>query len=326
MLRTVFILTVLMTGIGCSPDAPHENPLDPFHQSFSENQFTFRGQVLQKNPPHNPLSGCLIFLQPEKKYTQADEQGRFEFISLQNGEHQAVIIKPGFDSTLIAINFDTLTSASIPFYLNGKPFLKSAAIYSEYIDQWWPDPRVFLLMSISVGDPDGIGDLKELRLEIPGLNLSFPFSATAKTDSFYLRLDELQFPENSLFPLVGQETKVVLIDASDSKITDATYRLLRIINTSPLTKTPTGLQTISATPTFVWEPYLTTFTFSYEISVFVISAGIPLLIHRKKLPDDTQTRYVYPASLSSGTYFWTIGIRDKFGNFSRSKEASFLVQ
>jgi hypothetical protein len=318
--------TIFVQWIGCAPDAPHENPLDPFHQSVGESQFTFKGQILQKNPPHTPLEGCLVFISPEQKFIHSDKNGRFEFTSGQDGEHQVIISKIDFDSTQLAINFDTLSSTSVPIYLNGKPFLTSTAIYSEYIDQWWPYPQVFLLTSITVADPDGVSDLKEMHLEIPGISLSFPFSATAKTDSFSLRLDELRFPGNSLFPLVGQETKVVLVDDSDSRFIDNSFRLLRIIDIPPLTKTPTGLQAVSATPTFTWEAYQANFAFTYEISVFVINAGIPVLIHQKKFLKDSLFQYAYPELLSSGTYFWTIGVRDKFGNFSRSKEASFLVQ
>ncbi|NIA30758.1 MAG: hypothetical protein GWP06_12705, partial [Actinobacteria bacterium] len=151
------------------------------------------------------------------------------------------------------------------------------------------------------------------------------FSATARPDSFSLRIDQLALPGQNIASLVGEKIYIHLRDSSGSTILNGPHQLVRVLDESPLPVSPTALETTAPRPTFKWQSYFAAFSFTFEISVFHISAGIPMRIfYRRSLPSE-QTQFAFPDSLTSGTYFWTVGVRDRFQDLIRSKEASFIV-
>ena len=164
-----------------------------------------------------------------------------------------------------------------------------------------------------------------MQLYIPSFEIKFPFQFTARPDSFFIRLDDLSLPDNNLFSIIGQEQKVILVDEAGTMVISGPYHLIRIITTLPTPQSPTGLQSVTAQPLFQWQNYSALFTFQFEVKVFVVNAGVPVLIHHKKNLSSNLQQYQYPDSLPTGTYFWAVGVRDNLGNFSRSKEASFIV-
>jgi len=326
MIKTSQIVVIigLLIFVACVPDAPHDNPLDPFYQT-SKGINVFSGQVLQKNEPHAPIGDCLVSLLPEQQFVRTDNNGKFSFAGTQPGRHRIAVSKTGYDSLLKTIDFDTVRNRIVHFYLNGTPFLKKIKIYSEYIDQWWPDPVTSMIVEITIGDPDGVSDIRDIRLSVPSQDTSFAFSKTARPDSFFLRLDELVVTRQDLFALVGAQQYVILTDESGTEVTSGPHYLIRIITSTPQTESPTGLQVVDAQPVFTWQPYIAQFSYKYEILIFFLNAGIPILIHRSAELEPQQLQYTYPDSLSPGTYFWTVAIRDRLGNFCRSKEATFIV-
>ena len=319
------LLCLLLVQWNCVPEAPHSNPLDPIHKTYSNGIMTINGQVLKKNEPHLPLDSCLILLSPVQQFDTSDANGLFCFTNLYAGDYRLIISGEGFASDTFQLHTDSLDNSQLHFYLNAFPFIQSFRIYSEFIDQWWPDPSYVVNCALTAGDPDGISDLSEIRLSIPEVNIERIFETTLKPDSFSLALTTEDFPNNNVFELIGKAVFIEIIDKSNERIKEGPYHLIRVIETSPDSLTPTGLQSVSARPFFHWKAYSASFSFNYEISVFFISSGIPLLIYSAANIPPTQTQYEYPDSLQSGTYFWTVGVRDELGNFSRSKEAAFLV-
>ncbi len=322
--RKIVAVLVVVLGLRCVPEAPHTNPVDPYFQSGNSKKI-FHGEVLHKSEPFSPLPGCRVLMLPEKQFEFTDSRGQFRFSLLQAGVHQFVLEKNGFSTDTILINPDTVRRSPVHFFLNGKPYVKQLRIYSEYIDQWWPDPVTLIHFELLAGDPDGGGDLKSLFLRVPELGLDTTFRATARPDSFTLRLTGEDFPENDPFRLIGQDAFVYLTDRSDERVKEGPFHLIRILENSPVPLEPVSLQEVSPRPLFRWEPYPASFAFTYEVAVFFIQAGIPILIFQDEGLPPTQLQYQYPDSLATGTYFWTVGVRDKLGNFSRSKEASFVV-
>ncbi|NOY61109.1 MAG: carboxypeptidase regulatory-like domain-containing protein [Calditrichaeota bacterium] len=320
----ILVVIGIVINIACTPDAPHDNPLDPA-VNFESLRKTIRGQVLQKNAPHFPLPDCLVIIKPGQEYTYSDANGLFTFSLTQSGMHSITCSKDGYDSLRISVNADSLGDDIFRIYLNGKPIVASVKLYSEYIDQWWPDPVAFLNAEMIADDPDGMSDLSEIYLTIGADSSKYNFTATARPDSFSLRIDQLALPEQNIVSLVGEKIYIHLRDSSGSHILNGPHQLVRVLNDSPLPVSPTALETTVSRPTFYWQSYFTAFSFTFEISVFHISAGIPVRIfHRRSLAPEL-TQFAFPDSLTSGTYFWTVGVRDRFDDLIRSKEASFIV-
>ncbi len=318
------LLIFLGLVLSCVPDAPHSNPIDPYNQNPIPS-ITLQGHVLRKYEPHLPISNCQVLLFPEEMVRFTDSTGSFTFRLAEMGVHQLIFRKTGFTPDTVELDMDTLNTAPQHFYLNAEPYVRQITIFSEYIDQWWPEPFTTINFWLIADDPDGLSDIDTLRVLIPDLGIVREFQETVRPDSFRLMLTQEDFPEGNPFPLVGKDIFILLEDRSRAQVTSGPYHLIRIMEQSPVAIEPTALQEVSARPLFRWEPYPASFAFQYEVSVFRIQAGIPILIHQALRIPATQFQYQYPDSLSSGTYFWTIGVRDEFNNLSRSKEASFVV-
>lgn len=321
----LWVITLVVFGIFCAPEAPHDNILDPYRNGGNAKGIEFFGEVLQKSEPHLPVKNCKVFLLPEQKFDTTNTVGRFYFTEMVPGIHQLIIEKGGFTTDTFFVDPDTVSGNPTHFFLNGEPYIEAVKIFSEFIDQWWPEPIAYVNTGIKVGDPDGVSDLQNVTFQVPAFNLAAGFQETSVPDSFFLQLNEQFDPNIDLRDLIGKEIRIVLTDNSGARVVSQPYFLIRLNENSPETVEPTGLQIVEGNPVFKWVPYNASFTFHYEISVFFVNAGIPLLIHNKQKISPDTLQYQYPDSLSSGTYFWTVGVRDNLGNLSRSKEASFLV-
>ncbi len=327
LIRTsYFISFFLMLVFNCVPEAPHDNALDPYHSSAAESGIELVGEVIQKVEPHSPISDCLVLLLPEQRFDTTSTDGRFRFMNILPGLHHVIVNKSGFDSDTFQIIPDTVQRNPVHFPINGRPVIKKTKVYSQYIDQWWPDPVVFINFETIVEDSDGMSDIEDVQIEIPAFNLIRSLTNTARPDSFSLQLSDTDFPDNNIFSAIGKKIYFIVTDKSNSQTFSDPNYLIRIIDTSPETIEPSALQTVGPRPILQWRSYLAVYPFTYEVSVFFVTAGIPVLIHYQNEIDLTVHQYQYPDSLVAGTYFWTVAIRDELENLSRSKEASFLVQ
>lgn len=325
LFKLLMVSALMLRFTACVPEAPRLNPLDPFFQSKDSSVSSFAGEILKKNDPRLPIPDCLVLLLPEQLFTRSNESGRFQFQNIGEGVHQFVISKEGFSTDTFFVDVDTVSQGTVVFHLNGNPYLKDIHIFSEFIDQWWPDPITTVNVQVIVDDPDGISDIEMLKMQVPDITVDTSLQSTSQPDSFVLRMEAGDFPNEDPFGLIGKDIWIQLEDKSNMRVREGPFHLIRILENSPEPLSPAGLQTAGPSPLFVWQPYPASFKFTYEIWVFVIQGGLPNLLFRDDGLPDSQFQYQYPDSLSPGTYFWTVGVRDELGNFSRSKEASFVV-
>jgi hypothetical protein len=74
-----------------------------------------------------------------------------------------------------------------------------------------------------------------------------------------------------------------------------------------------------------------TFSFTYTLNMSRIDAGISTPVWSVANVNSQISEYQYPGggtapTLTPGNYAWTVTVVDEFGNYSRSKESSFVVQ
>lgn len=322
--KLIFFVLWCTALVSCVPDPPHSNPLDPFYNR--EINLQISGRVSQKNNPYTPLDSCLLLLTPGNYFTFSDNAGNFVFDKLLPGSYQVVTYKSHYQTDTTTFHTDSLVSKPLFIYLNGLPFIKKLYFYSQFIDQWWPDPYYEIVLNLIADDPDGMNDIQEIRLNIPEFDLYESLRTSNRIDSFSISLQGNEFPDGNIFNIIGKNTFIELVDRSGSTQREGPFFIHRIIETSPTPLSPIGLALVNNQPILTWQEFSVPFNFQFEIQIFRIIAGIPNLIFYHKNIPSRQTEYQYPEILTAGQYFWVIWVRDEIGNLSRSKEASFQVQ
>ncbi|RMF56791.1 MAG: hypothetical protein D6748_12680 [Calditrichaeota bacterium] len=311
--------------IGCVPEAPHSNPLDPYLFSTPTGS-VITGTVFSRYQPVQPLKGVMVQLLPDLQIQITDQEGHFEFQNLEPGEYQLIAFRDQYLTDTIHVSLDQTDDTEVAnFFLDALPQVVRVHFFSEHIDQWWPGEIYQAVLQIIVNDADGLSDIDSLHVQIPSLNFQKTMEGTARVDSFVVKIEAGELPDGSLQYLIETPSFVEIIDKSGGKTMSEPLRLTRIIDVTPLPVSPANLENSTSSPLFEWQPVALPFSYSHIVQVYRVNTGIPVLIFTSEPLPESPTAYQYPDSLGSGTYFWTIGILDNLNNFSRSKEASFIV-
>jgi len=326
MIWKICILLLLFLLIGCAPEAPHNNPLDPA-LSNSNSGAKIRGKVYSFYQPLRPLKNVMVTLSPTEQATLTDDQGNFVFQNLNPDQYSLIANKEYYmpDSAAISIA-SAEDEKDVNLFLNALPQIKSMEYYSEHIDRWWLGEIYHAICTVIVADSDGVADLDSVIFINLALNLRKGFSHTSRADSFVIDLEDFELPDFNLQHLIENESYVQLKDKAEGRVIAGPFFLRRIIEDAPSGLTPAELDTASSFPNLSWQPIGFPFSFSFVVQVYRVDAGLTILIHTSPDIPLSQFNYDYPDSLASGTYVWTVGVRDNLKNFSRSKEASFIVR
>jgi len=326
MFWKIFILFSLLVLISCAPEAPHNNPLDPALNN-TDSGAKITGKVYSFYQPLRPLKNVMVTLSPTEQATLTDEQGNFVFQNLNPNQYRLIANKTYYmpDSAAISIASGE-DEKNVNLFLNALPQIKSMEYYSEHIDRWWLGEIYHAIFTLIVADSDGVADLDSVIFKSPSLNISKPFNATSRADSFMIDIENFELPDLNLQHLIENETYVQLKDKAEGRVIAGPFFLRRIIEDAPSGLTPAELDTASSFPNLSWQPIGFPFSFSFVVQVYRVDAGLTILIHTSPDIPLSQFNYDYPDSLASGTYVWTVGVRDNLKNFSRSKEASFIVR
>lgn len=142
-----------------------------------------------------------------------------------------------------------------------------------------------------------------------------------------LSLESASYLSVNIFDLIGVPYDAILYySGGDSVITDEAC-LLRIIEEIPEPIYPKDNVAISNNFEMSWEELSIKFDFTYTITVcFIAPSSYVTEIDRIEGLSDTLTAYTYSEDLMEGSYYWTLGIVDVYGNISRSKEAAFKIE
>ncbi|MCB0282279.1 MAG: hypothetical protein KDF60_06840 [Calditrichaeota bacterium] len=126
--------------------------------------------------------------------------------------------------------------------------------------------------------------------------------------------------------LIEQPLFIIVKDKPGAIQRSGPFYLGRIIEDIAHPLSPDNQQTADQPLIFTWESIDIPIDFTYEIQVFRQQSGLQTLIYSKRNILSTATSSAFNQILPSGTYFWTLAVRDKLNNMSRSREAVFRVQ
>jgi hypothetical protein len=320
-------LGIMLFFSACS-DAPRDNPLDPLSPRYQSNAMV-SGTVyvlVQNTPVIQARVTCL----ENGLSVLTDSSGTYQFIKLDAGTLTFVCSKEGFVSDTQKIVLQAGTPQQISFGLNGYPFIVSQNIMTRKIDQYYPSPQYFVDVSASVSDPNGIQDVDSVWFVVDSMQFAMVYSPT--TNMFQTEIYKYSFPTNTIQWLVGQPLTIVSTDRSNARGVGPPFYVTRIIEEEATPIYPSSLNndTTGSTPLLKWSPPDVTFSYTYTLVISVVNSGVEGVVwtyaglsfgnEDLQFPHDNSGQ-----TLSQGNYVWTISVVDQFGNYSRSKESSFVV-
>jgi hypothetical protein len=260
------------------------------------------------------------------------------------GNQTLVCSKFNYTTDTQHIVLQTQTPAHVRFSLNGSPNVLSQNIYTRKIDQYYPSPQYFVDVTASVTDPNGITDIDSVWFVVSspqgGIEpdtLFFPMTYSISTRLFQVTLYKYDLPSNTIQWLVNKPLQICSRDLHSAKNFSNPFYVSRVIEDAatpsyPAMNTTTQAKdTTGTTPLLMWSPPDVTFDYTYSLTISRTSSGVQNEVWSISQVSSLDTKYQFPGdnsgkTLAPGDYVWTISIVDEFGNYSRSKEASFVVK
>jgi hypothetical protein len=138
-------------------------------------------------------------------------------------------------------------------------------------------------------------------------------------------VDAATLPQGSMEWLVGKSLVITARDRLGAASAGKAFSVTRVIQDAAIPLAPTALDTAAASPQMYWSQPTLQFAYTFKLELFRLDQGVPTLLWSVANLSPALSSFQYPGQLVTGTYYWTISVVDEFGNLSRSKEASFLV-
>ena len=328
----IFFFAAIVSIYGCK-DAPRDNVLDPHSQQYISTA-AVKGSVLLLDK-NSAVAYASISSLEDGVTASSDINGKFSIENLSVGPQTLVCMKENFVSDTQRIALQSRTSSEVTFYLNGAPYILSQNILTRKIDQYYPSPQYFVDITASVTDPNGIVDVDSVWFAVD--TLLYPMEYSVATKQFQTKLYKYDIPTNTIQWLVNKPLRIRSKDRRNAVNLSASFYVSRIIeNTAtpiyPVTNPITQNQdTTGTTPVFQWSPPDVTFNYTYTLLLSRVESDIQTVVWTYSNLNSSNSQLQYPGNnssdtLSVGEYLWTSSVVDDFGNYSRSKEASFIVR
>ncbi len=326
MRRLSLLCCLALLQFTCFGDAERDNPLDPKSDRFVQ-VGTVTGRTLTFFVPFSPLDGVEVRLEPRGFFTQTDASGQFTFEDVPAGRYRVVARKEGYASDEDSVEVRAGQRISVDLNLDGLPQIVRFNVVSCTIYRWFPqDPLLLLEVTAELDDPDGRNDIQLAALHVPSLGMLDTLEATPDLGVFRKTVPATRLPSRNLQTLIGRELVLKVMDRAGMVTQSPPAFLARVIDLMPETQSPQGLvQVRTPRPRLVWKSAFLPFEFTYRVDLVRVDQGFTTPIWTASEISKTQTAITVPDSLTTGEYFWTIGLVDEFGNWSRSKEASFRI-
>jgi hypothetical protein len=307
---------------GCIADVSHDNPLDPDSRAFSNNG-TISGNVLSYYLPYSGVAGALVTAQPSGAGVLTNSAGAFTLINVPGGSARIVASRTGSMTDSVDVNVVVGVETKVDLHLDALPVVGACQVVTRKIDQWWPHAVYSAVVSAAATDPDGSGDIAGATLQIDTIKFAMAYAPDIQL--YQVTIDAVSLPQGSIEWLIGKSLTITARDRLGATSAGKAFTVTRVIQDAALPLSPTALDTAPASPQMFWSQVTLQFTYTYKLELFRLDQGVPTLLWSAANLSPFLSSFQYPGQLVTGTYYWTISVVDEFGNLSRSKEASFVV-
>lgn len=331
-MRTQFlslIIAALLFGIlstSCLQDADRDNPLDPGSKGFT-NSGVLTGQTLTFYSPFQGLAGVEVRLEPGPLVARSSGNGEFRFDNVPSGEYMISASWPGYATDSMSVFVAVGENTQVVMNLDGLPVVKSFTVSSCHIRRSFPLSDLYLLeFQAQLDDPDGVNDVTFAEVQIPDIAFMDTLLIGQAPGFFSKRIPEMELPGASINATLGREIFIRARDRAGFQTVAGSVFLARLIFESPQTQSPTNQELLNeANPLLTWKAIELPFDFNYRLEVVGVDLGVNTTVWTQNDVANSETSIIVAEALTSGNYFWTVSVVDEFGNWSRSKEASFRI-
>ncbi len=321
------LLSGILFLIGCTQDAPRDNPFDP-DNSLYRYAGEISGTVTSRYIPYNPLDSVNVELLPDAISTYTDHDGQFRFHDLPPGTHILFLQKPGYQFLTDTIQVISQEISNRLFRMNGKPSIDSVRLITKHISHWWPIEHEYLLsVNVWVNDRDGVSDVDSVVMIIPEWTFNIGLSQESAVGEYSATFFDSDFLPAIFTELPGREILFSAVDRAGSESDTIRTQVARIIASTPVTLSPGNQDVVEAQPWFRWFSFDAGYAITYSVAIFRLDdSGIPQFVQGSEPLSISTLEWQVPEALSPALYYWTLTVTDRFGNSSSSKEATFIVQ
>lgn len=314
----VFSVSVIML-VSC--DAPRNNPLDP--QNPRNLYHTVTGQVKSISIPYQPLSEVSIIWPELSLSTLTNGDGHFLLETIRPANTYLYFHKSGFVTDSVPMTWQDQKSIEMEVFLNAIPRLDSAQVYSIILNRY-PDLQTEQVgIWARISDPDDDLDSVLVHNEYLAKNFQLEYHVTDKWYGRTLGPGELNV--DNIDMMVGRPFNFIVTDLFEHRFELDQLAVQRIIRDMINHISPSGGESVSAQPVLHWQQFYPGFEFTITLQIYTSEIGSQLVWEQSGLADTT-TFFEVDQPLPPNEYYWVAWAIDDFGNRSRSKPASFLVE
>ncbi|MFH1197395.1 MAG: hypothetical protein V1720_16975 [bacterium] len=280
--------------------------------------------IVRTNQPSIALENIKVTWQNQMLSTYTDAAGYFKFENIKCENGWLYFSGEGYSKDSSYVDWGENNVKNVQMYLNSYPVLDAISFYSVIENSYNNPPSFHMVLNAKVTDYDN--DIDTVFIENESLEFSLPleYNLSSKIFEKKVYLLDLGLSDNS--EVIGKEFNISVKDLKGTKYDIGEANIKRVITDFVEFISPAGNDTTDSNPTLKWKRFTPGFSYNYDIQVFIkdeFSSG--LIYQPGSLISGDEIEFFVPYSLQSGTYFWVIWCIDEFGNRSRSKQASFIV-
>jgi len=317
-LRTLTLVIVITVFLSC--DAPRKNPLDP--NNPNRTLLTISGIVQTISIPYIPVSNARILWQNGQVSSISNEDGIFIIETVQKRDDWLYIEKNGFFHDSVYISWSDKKDIEIIFFLNSLPVPEGLNVYSSVLNRYPNLQNEQLFMDVHIIDRDD--DIDSVFVSNSYNNFYAHLLYNPSTQKYEKSVSVIDLNIIQLEEVLGHPFEFAVTDKFDHHLEIGQLNLVRVIREEIFFQSPSGNDTSSVRPTFVWQKYTPGFQHTYMLEIYTADIT-PQLVWQKDNISQHVTEYTINQDLSPGEYFWVIWAIDEFRNRVRSKPASFRV-
>ena len=277
-----------------------------------------RGSVKTAALPSTGIPNVKVFWKNENKIVLTNASGEYTFNDVAYNDGKLYFEKEGYANDSIDVKFGSgSVQQASDVRLNISPVLENINITTAVTYRLTGQILFKIFVQASVTDKDDPIDTVFVNCSAINFNKSLTYNTTTK----YYEVEQ-NYGTINLSAALGKDFNVTA-KVNGKKYDIGKTRITRVIDKEIEIDSPKGV-VVNSTPTLYWKRFVPGFSFKYRVEIWTDETPAELYWSRDNI-SESEIQITPEVTLPAGEYFWVIWCTDEYGNQTRSKEASFVV-